>query len=102
MELAAFLASPEAQLTRFEIRGITPAVSSLASNEKVLASAVAKAEMEVMANCSVLQPSLPEMSSYWDAMGTFGANIKNGVVTKDNYKAEVDKLMEALNPNGGL
>ena len=102
MELAAFLASPEAQLARFEIRGITPAVTSLASNEKVMASAVAKAEMEVMANCSVLQPSLPEMSSYWDAMGTFGANIKNGVVTKDNYKAEVDKLMEALNPNGGL
>ena len=102
MELAAFLASEEAQLARFEIRGITPAVASLASNEKVMASAVAKAEMDAMNNCSVLQPSLPEMGVYWDAMGTFGANIKNGVVTADNYKAEVDKLMEALNPNGGL
>ena len=102
MELAAFLASAEAQLARFEIRGITPAVSSLASNEKVLASAVAKAEMEVMNNCSVFQPVLAEMGEYWNAMGTFGANVKNGVVTKDNYKAEVDKLMEALNPKGGL
>ena len=102
MELAAFLASEEAQLARFEIRGITPAVASLANNEKVAASAVAKAEMDAMNNCSVLQPSLPGMRVYWDAMGTFGANVKNGVVTADNYKAEVDKLMEALNSNGGL
>jgi len=102
MELAAFLASPEAQLARFEIRGITPAVSSLATNEKVLASAVAKAEMEVMNSCSVFQPVLSEMSVYWDAMGTFGANIKNGVVTAENVKDQVDALMTALNPNGGL
>ena len=100
MQLAAFLASEEAQLARFQIRNITPAIASLASNEKVMASICAKAEMDVMNNTSVVQPVLSGMNNFWSAMGTFGANVANGTVTVDNYKEQVDALMSALNGSG--
>ena len=41
-------------------------------------------------------------SSVFDIHEPIIGHVKNGVVTAENYKAEVDKLMEALNPNGGL
>lgn len=100
MEVAAFLASEESQLARFELRNITPALSSLAENEKVKASICAQAEIAVMAGTSVVQPGLTGMSAFWTEMGTFGGNIDNGTVTLDNYKEQVDLLYAALNGNG--
>ena len=101
MELAAFLASEEGQLLRFEMRNITPALSSLAENEGVKASICAQAEIAVMNGTSVVQPGLTGMSAFWTEMGTFGANIDNGTVTADNVQEQVDALMTALN-GGGL
>ena len=100
MELAAFLASEEGQLLRFELRGITPALSSLAENEKVKASICAQAELAVMGGTSVVQPGLSGMSNFWSAMGTFGANVVNGTVNAENVQEQVDALMEALNAGG--
>ena len=101
MELAAFLASEECQLARFEMRNITPALTSLAENEGVKKSICAQAEIAVMAGTSVVQPGLSGMTNFWSAMGTFGSNVANGAVTLDNYKEQVDLLMDALN-GGGL
>ena len=100
MEVAAFLASEESQLARFEMRNITPALTSLANNDKVKASICAQAEIAVMAGTSVVQPGLTGMSAFWTEMGTFGGNIDNGTVTLDNYKEQVDLLYAALNGNG--
>ena len=101
MELAMFLASEEAQLARFNIRGITPALTSLSNNEAVKASICAQAEMAVIANTSAIQPGFPGMDQYfWSSMGTWGENINTGAITKDNYKEMVDTLMKSL--NGGL
>ena len=101
MELAMFLASEEAQLARFNIRGITPALTALANNEAVKASICAQAEMAVIANTSAIQPGFPGMDQYfWSSMGTWGENINTGAITKDNYKEMVDTLMKSL--NGGL
>lgn len=97
MELALFLASEEGQLLRFELRNITPAMSSLAANENVQASICAQAEIAVMNSTSVVQPGLTGMSAFWTEMGTFGANVDNGTVTADNVQEQVDALMNALN-----
>ena len=100
MQLAAFLASEESQLKRFEMRGITPAHTNLADNATVTASPVAVAEMAVMNNCSVAQPTIPEMADFWGPMGTFGGAVMNGDVTADNYKDQVDLLYNQLNSEG--
>ena len=100
-ELAMFLASEESQLARYEMRGIIPAIKSLATNESIATNIVAAAEMAVMNNCSVMQPVIAEMNGYWGPMGTFGDNICNGGVTADNIEDSVDNFVNQLN-NAGL
>jgi arabinogalactan oligomer/maltooligosaccharide transport system substrate-binding protein len=102
MELAAFLASAEGQLKRFELRGITPAATVLGESDAVKASIVAMAENNVMANTSIAQPSIPEMGNFWSPAETFGNNIINGEVTEANVAEKVAAFVDSLNGKGGL
>lgn len=96
-EFAAFLASADAQLERYSMRGIIPAAQSLLNNETIKSDAVAVAEINTMANCTVIQSALPEMNNYWNPVETFSKNCVSGDVNMDNYKQAVDKMMEQLN-----
>ena len=100
MQLAAFLASEEGQLLRFELRNITPAVTALAENEAVKDSLIASAQSATMAGTSTVQPIIVEMGNYWSPMQVFGENIINGSVNADNVQEQVDALVEALNNSG--
>ena len=100
MQFAAFLASADSQLIRFQLRNITPAVTALAENAEVAASIVATAESATMAYASVAQPTIAEMNPVWGPVGTFGTNIADGMVTRDNVVESVDAMDAQL--NGGL
>ena len=100
MQFAAFLASADSQLLRFQLRNITPAVTALAENADVAASIVAVAESNTMAYTSVAQPTIAEMNPVWGPVGTFGTNLADGAVTAENAAEMVDLLNEQL--NGGL
>ena len=100
MQFAAFLASADSQLLRFQLRNITPAVTALAENADVAASIVAVAESATMAYASVAQPTIAEMNPVWGPVGTFGTNLADGTVTAENAAEMVDLLNEQL--NGGL
>ena len=100
MQFAAFLASADSQLLRFQLRNITPAVTALAENADVAASIVATAESATMAYASVAQPTIAEMNPVWGPVGTFGTNLADGTVTAENAAEMVDLLNEQL--NGGL
>ena len=100
MQFAAFLASADSQLLRFELRNITPAVTVLAENPAVAASIVATAESATMAFASVAQPTIAEMNPVWGPVGTFGTNLADGAVTPENLKEMVDLLDSQL--NGGI
>ena len=95
---AAFLASEEAQLARFEMRGMIPAHKNLANNEKVQADPVAVAEMLTIANASALQPALPQMDDFWGPMGNFGGKIVAGDITMETVEIAVDDMVAAMNP----
>ena len=101
MEFAAFLASSDSQLLRFQLRNITPAVTALAENADVAASIVAVAESNTMAYASVAQPTIAEMNPVWGPVGTFGTNLADGSVTAENVAEMVDLLDGQLN-GGGL
>lgn len=95
---AAFLASEESQLARFEMRGMIPAHKNLANNDKVKADQVAIAEMLTIANASALQPALPQMDDFWGPMGNFGGKIVSGDITMDTVEIAVDDMVAAMNP----
>ena len=100
MQFAAFLASSDSQLLRFQLRNITPAVTALSENADVAASIVAVAESNTMAYASVAQPTIAEMNPVWGPVGTFGTNLADGTVTVENLKEMVDLLHSQL--NGGI
>ena len=100
MQFAAFLASADSQLVRFQLRNITPAVTALAENPDVAASIVAAAESATMANTSVAQPTIAEMNPVWGPVGTFGTNLADGSVTRDNVAEMVELLYTQLNEGG--
>lgn len=99
-QFAAFLASVDSQKSRFEMRGVIPAASVLAEDEAVKSNIVAVAEINTMANTSVAQSAIPEMGNYWTPVGNFGGLCASGAITADNYKEQVDQMMEALNNTG--
>ena len=100
MEFAAFLASADSQLLRFQLRNITPAITALAENADVAASIVAVAESNTMAYASVAQPTIAEMNPVWGPVGTYGTNLADGAITRDNVAEMVDLLNEQLNNSG--
>ena len=101
MQFAAFLASADSQLLRFQLRNITPAVTALAENADVAASIVAAAESATMAYASVAQPTIAEMNPVWGPVGTYGTNLADGTVTRENVAEMVELLNGQLN-GGGL
>lgn len=95
-EFAAFLATPESQKLRYQLRGVIPAARELAEDAEIQQNPAAVAEINTMSNTSVVQPMIPEMSYYWTPMGTFGGLVSNGEVTAFNYQEQVDQMMAAF------
>lgn len=99
-EFAAFLASADAQLERYNMRGVIPAAQSLLNNETIKNDPVAVAEINTMENCAVIQSGLPEMNNYWSPVETFGKNVSTGDINMDNYMDMVDQMVQQLNADG--
>ncbi|MDR1119256.1 MAG: extracellular solute-binding protein [Bifidobacteriaceae bacterium] len=81
---AAFLGSEKAQKDHFTMRGIIPSDNALASDSEVSADPVAIAQLDTVANTSVLQPTVPAMGSFWDPTEGFGKSLLSKEVTADN------------------
>ena len=100
MEFAAYLASVESQQLRYELRGIIPAATELQNLDAIKNSEVAQAIYDTVNNKSAFQPKITEMDPVWGPVGTFGGNLKEGKITWDNYKEQVDALDAQL--KGGI
>ena len=96
-KFAAFLASKEAQLARYEMRNVIPSHRELRNHTLIQKNALAVAQMDTIEYASVAQPSISEMANYWSPMGNFANQIYNGDIGLYNYKEEVDRLVELLN-----
>lgn len=101
MQFAAFLASTDGQLLRYQIRSAIPVATALAEDPAIAADPVAVAILNTIANTSVLQPSIPEMANWWTPIETLGRNIIMGEVTADNGAEKLAQTLDLIN-NGGL
>lgn len=100
MQFAAFLASTESQKARFEIRNAIPVAAELANDEEVASDIVAAAILDTIANTSVLQPTIQEMSNWWTPIETLGNNIVNGKVSMDEAEKVLTDTLEVINNSG--
>ena len=99
--LAAYLATPEAQLAHYEFNGTAPVSTKLLTeNETIMADLSCAAAVDTVANVAVTQPSIPEMNSYWGAAESMAKAIINGEVTADNAEAKTAEFNTALNESG--
>jgi arabinogalactan oligomer/maltooligosaccharide transport system substrate-binding protein len=85
---AAFLGSTQAQQDHYDMRGIIPADKSLASSSSITSDPVAVAQMNTVANASILQPTVPAMANFWDPTTAFGKGLVTGDVTAANAAAK--------------
>jgi len=92
-QFAAFLGSKDAQQAHYTMRGIIPSDNSLMSDSTISSDPVAVAQMDTVANASILQPTVASMGNYWDPAASFGKALLSGDVTAANA---VDKT-EAWN-----
>ena len=100
LQLAAFLASAEGQLARYELSAITPAATACAEDEAVKSNFVVVTESAEMATATIAQPTIAEMAAFWDPVKNFGTNILNGTITADNAAEMIAATMELLNNSG--
>ena len=99
-QFAAFMASVESQKSRYEMRGVIPAATILAEDEDIKSNMIAVAEINTMTNTAVVQSAIPEMNNFWAPIGNFGGLCASGAINADNYKEQVEQMMEALNQTG--
>ncbi|MBQ2854424.1 MAG: extracellular solute-binding protein [Oscillospiraceae bacterium] len=95
MQLAEFLVSAESLMLRYELSGYTPA-----ANGATVDSATVTTLNAQMAAATIPQPTIAQMSNFWDPVKNFGLNILNGTITHDNAAEMIAKTMELLNSTG--
>jgi len=97
--LAAWLGSAEMQDLHYDLRNgeVVPCATSLLSNEKFSTNAAAVAQNNTIANTSVLQPSIPEMGTYWGNADPMGKALVNGEITAANAAEMTETWNNGLN-----
>ena len=101
--LAAWLGSAEMQDLHYEIRNgeVVPCALTLLAGEKFAANAAAVAQEATFSNTSVIQPTIPEMNTYWGNAGSMGQALVNGEINADNAAEKTEEWNAGLN-GGGL
>ena len=102
-QFAAFLGSAEAQKLHWDLRGVVPADKTLAEYEgngsdfgSVADDKAAQAQMNTIANTSILQPTIAAMADWWDVAKAYGASLVNKETTVDNAAEKAAAFAEQL------
>ena len=101
-ELAAWLGSAEMQDLHFELRNgeVIPCSSTLIASGEYDTNPAAVAQNNTIANTSFLQPTIPEMNTYWGNASSMGQALVNGEINADNALAKTDEWNAGLNNSG--
>ena len=100
VELAVFLASPEAQKVHYEMCGVVPCNTQLLSEEAIQADEVVTAQNDTFNNTSILQPFVSKMNNCWTPVENMGKSIRNESVTHENAAEQTEQMNEAMNSDG--
>ena len=100
--LAAWLGSAEMQDLHFELRNgeVIPCSVSLIASGKYDTNPAAVAQNDTIANTSFLQPTIPEMSTYWGNADSMGKALVNGEINAENAAEKTEQWNAGLNNSG--
>ena len=100
--LAAWLGSAEMQDLHFQLRNgeVIPCATALLETDTYSANPAAVAQNDTIASTSKLQPSIPEMGTYWGNAESLGKALANGEINADNAKDMTEKWNAGLNGTG--
>ena len=100
--LAAWLGSAEMQDLHYELRNgeVIPCDAALLATDEYSVNPAAVAQNDTIANTSKLQPSIPEMGTYWGNAESLGKALANGEVNADNAADLTEKWNAGLNSSG--
>ena len=101
-ELAAWLGSAEMQDLHYQLRdgGVVPCSVSLIASGNYDSDPSAVAQNDTIANTSKLQPSIPEMGTYWSNAESMGKALANGEINEGNVAEMTEKWNASLNNSG--
>jgi arabinogalactan oligomer/maltooligosaccharide transport system substrate-binding protein len=91
--LAAWLANTGSQQMHYDLRNIIPTDNNIDVGD----DALAKAQMDTMANTSVVQPLQDGMGQYWTPAQSMGEEIVKGTVTHDNAAEKTEAMNKSMN-----
>ncbi len=94
-QFAAFLSSTYSQKQHYIMRSVIPSDVTLATDSQIEKDPVADAQMETIAQTSVVQPSIPEMNNFWSPCENFGKSIYNKEVTHENAADLTERWMQS-------
>ena len=100
--LAAWLGSSEMQDLHFELRNgeVIPCSTALIASGEYDTNPAAVAQNDTIANTSVLQPTIPEMGTYWGNADPMGKALVNGEINADNAAEKTETWNAGLNGTG--
>ncbi|MBQ2729402.1 MAG: extracellular solute-binding protein [Clostridia bacterium] len=94
--LASYLGSRDAQEKHYETRQIIPSHKDLLRSDMLKGDLAAQAQDRTISETAVIQPSIPEMNSYWVPVENMGKAIVSGEVTEKNAEEKTAALNDSL------
>ncbi len=101
--LAAWLGSAEMQKLHYDLRNgeVLPCNDELLASADFATNVIAQAQNDTIANTSKMQPTVPEMSTYWGNADSMGKALVNGDINESNVAEMTQAWADGLN-NAGL
>ncbi len=99
MLLAEWLTNYDNQKLRLEKRSFAPVNKTLAEDSGTLSEIPAVSALTEQLSYATLQPSIPQMGSFWKPSEAFGQDVISGAVTTDNLQEKLDRLVQSTLSN---
>lgn len=99
MLLAEWLTNSDNQKLRLEKRSFAPTNKELATDSDTLSALPAVMALTEQLRHATLQPSIPQMGSFWKPAEAFGQDVISGAVTTDNLQEKLDRLVQSALSN---
>ncbi len=97
LEFARYLGGAESQKAHYELRSVIPCSIELLKDPEIAGNELIKAQNDTIKNTSIVQPTLSQMSTYFQASEAFGNKLVNGEITHENAEMQLENYIKELN-----